>query len=1167
MYLIYYYNNNHFKQYIIYRVYKIMAEEVKTGSIANVGEVVNAIVADAKATNTVIAAVVGSIKKIAEAKVTEVKLNDVKHVGKMVGMYKDMLKNIIDALCSQDKTIDGKIQNLETLLDYKIDEEKSEPNKKVFKYGTINAALQIPKIIDSMFGIISKVADMSFGFKTMIKFKMNIGKLKRIIIDVFRELLNVFESIDIGAQWDTILKYIIKQPDTTLKFYTQVDNTDPSGRQYKQANLDREVFKGGSFGILDVFAKTFEIINSLNNLQAPNLIGLKVQILKMRFALKMLLSGLVNWGKNNINDDILVQLMYIEDAIIGSKNAKGQRDGGVSAIITALNEIFLTLDMTEIRLTKLLVVRRAITMLGWIINGTLKLLPILNNIGAESTIDVINNANEAFSGIAQLFKTVVIIGFLAIPFIPAVITSSIALLFLVGFIWAVYGVLKLIKNANLERGALDPIYDVIADMKKLMTDVLILGLIAIPAIVSMILAVLFVAALSLFCKAIEFVSKWVSTNALTTIKNIGEINVLLGTLMLVGLTILLFALIVPVIIKAITEYWLHFLAVLGIAILITWVVMKIAAKLSTGAAVSSIQLTINILIIMGSLMMAAAVILVAAAVGNILKDSDAIGTIVLTILGMIAIAAVMIGLGFALAAALPGIALAIAGISPMVVLLGMMVAAGLAMVALSKVDLDFGEYDKDKKIATGIKGNVGKILEFSNWLLTALGDKTKLFDSGRGKMRRGKRYMQQVNKTVKLIKNITYSIESISKITIDREKLLGDNGVIPKLFEIVEEINTKLFGDKGLMANDESANYGALDFIMPWKLISKSVNQKENKANRKLNRINKVISTLNNIGGSLMSIQKLNLDKGVRETIESKIGEMFTFITYLSGKISDFMKPTEDNKAANVSNRDIKKADKKLSKVESVMVSLNSITDTLKNIGEIKIGSITDKNSLAGKANDNIINVFGATNSLMTTVKSKIDNFKKTDKLVEFSEEISPVISCIKNLTSQFSDFADIDNAKLDKNINSFSGFVDKVNTIDIEKAQKTTQMFEQMSKFSASIKGDFDKLAEALNEKMLPVLEELKDIMEKVPEKLDSGFANTSASISAASAPATVENVTAQLNRENPDKDKNYIEKLLDKRMAEKAQQEANSTAAKLDELITLLKGFGPQPAVVKTL
>jgi hypothetical protein len=40
--------------------------------------------------------------------------------------------------------------------------------------------------------------------------------------------------------------------------------------------------------------------------------------------------------------------------------------------------------------------------------------------------------------------------------------------------------------------------------------------------------------------------------------------------------------------------------------------------------------------------------------------------------------------------------------------------------------------------------------------------------------------------------------------------------------------------------------------------------------------------------------------------------------------------------------------------------------------------------------------------------------------------------------------------------------------------------MFGQMSKLSESIKGNFDGLAEALNENLLTVLEELKEILEQ---------------------------------------------------------------------------------------
>lgn len=1105
-------------------------------------------------TNTV--KTISTIAKSLES-VTD-KSNVLKKGERIIASYSNIISSVINSLCSN--LPEGK--NLADMLGRIVEIDPKNPDVKKTKYTVIDAAMQIPMVINESLSMITKISQFKTGFMDLLRLRMNIKTIKNAITGTIKLMINEFSSVIDSDKIDKLLSCLVKQPDIIDEHIN--NGYDKDGK--KAFNTSFKKNTQGKLGLLDLFDKVFSVISTINGLTLPRFNVVKHKIKNIKKVLSELTGQLCNLYTEKELDINSSKIKHITELITGkNKNGELKRPGifhfvqNLETIIDKIKEKNIgLLAWIKLRIT-IAAMKDAIAQLVSLINN--KDINKLSNENIRKKLQKgVTSTVEAIKDIALLLLDISRVGIMS-KFLRWGINALITVI--TDFANRITELEKInITNANF----FDNIKSILEKLLSIAKNLSLITLLIVPALVGMIATIVFVTALSLFCKAIDFVSKWVSANALTTIKNIGEINVLLGTLMLVGLTILLFALIVPVIVKAIIEYWWQFLVVLGISIFITWGVMKIAANLSAEAAASSIHLAFNILIIMGSIMMAALVILVAATVGNILKDSDAIGTIILTILGMIAIAGIMILLGFALSAALPGIALAIGGISPMVVLLGMMVAAGLAMVTLSKVDLDFGEYDKDKKIATGIKGNVGKILEFSDWLLTSLGDKTKLFGSDRNRMRRGKRYMRQVNKTVKLIKNIAYSIESISKITIDSEKLLGENGVIPLLFKTVEDINSKLFGDKGLMVNDDSANYEALDIIKPWRMIAKSVNQKENKANRKLNRINKIISTLNNIGGSLMSIQKLNLDDGVRATIESKIGEMFTFISYLSGKISDFMKPSEDS-TKNVSNNDLKKADKKLSKVESVMVSLKSITDSLKSISEIKIGDIADKNSLAGKANDNIANVFGATNSLITTVKTKIDNFGNTDKVVEFTEKISPVISCIKNLTTQFSDFANVDNTKLGNNINSFGGFIDKVNTIDVEKAQKTTQLFEQMSKFSASIKGDFDKLAEALNEKMLPVLEELKDIMGKVPEKLDTGFANTSASISAANAPATIENVAAQLNRENPDKDKVFIEKLLDKRMAEKAQQEANGTAAKLDELITLLKGFGPQPAVVRTL
>ena len=71
-----------------------------------------------------------------------------------------------------------------------------------------------------------------------------------------------------------------------------------------------------------------------------------------------------------------------------------------------------------------------------------------------------------------------------------------------------------------------------------------------------------------------------------------------------------------------------------------------------------------------------------------------------------------------------------------------------------------------------------------------------------------------------------------------------------------------------------------------------------------------------------------------------------------------------------------------------------------------------------------------------------------------------------------------VDNYK--KPLETITKIVDKINSVDTEKIKSSADMFGQISKLSESIKGNFDGLAEALNENLLTVLKELKDILEK---------------------------------------------------------------------------------------
>jgi hypothetical protein len=137
--------------------------------------------------------------------------------------------------------------------------------------------------------------------------------------------------------------------------------------------------------------------------------------------------------------------------------------------------------------------------------------------------------------------------------------------------------------------------------------------------------------------------------------------------------------------------------------------------------------------------------------------------------------------------------------------------------------------------------------------------------------------------------------------------------------------------------------------------------------------------------------------------------------------------------------------------------------------------------------------------------------------------------------------------------------FVDKIDKISVDKLGTAAKMFEKMADFSKSINGNFRKLAESINEDLMPVLEELKETLNQIPEKIDTNAASVSQSIGAYSSPlfgpSTSIGMEAQVNRENPGMSKEEVKKEVDNRLNEQARAQASSLESKFDELIELLK------------
>lgn len=209
----------------------------------------------------------------------------------------------------------------------------------------------------------------------------------------------------------------------------------------------------------------------------------------------------------------------------------------------------------------------------------------------------------------------------------------------------------------------------------------------------------------------------------------------------------------------------------------------------------------------------------------------------------------------------------------------------------------------------------------------------------------------------------------------------------------------------------------------------------------------------------------------------------------------------------------------------------------LSNILGIYISAVTD--SAVQKAAEgggwfsksNIEKAEGVFNSLNTSIvpavntiienvaelnsNEKFNGIKADDIKTKLSTVLSGYVSAIEEL-----DTSKIDDSKINKferiqkivgklhepiddkaisaqkqSLDNISKFIDKASSIDTTKIKSTTDMFAQMAKMSESIKGNFDGLAEALNENLLTVLKELKDILEKssgIIEKSNSGNTKT---------------------------------------------------------------------------
>lgn len=1101
----------------------------------NINAVVDSVVANANSATKIVNATVKSISDIAAKTAAAAKKVNVGTIELVINSYKTLISNIVSTICSNENENGNKVSELVN----RVDEYSNNPNKdiKINTYTSVDVSMKVLRLMNNMFAVVERLSNFKLGFFAMRRLKKNITVFAGLLKSIITEFGDVFTSIDANALMNDVMGVLVSEPSTVERVSSVLQTSE-----YEKLSDAKTITKQGKVGLLDVLYKTFAVIDMMTKLKAPNFMKLKLQFILISLALKT-----------------------VSKALIGISN---------------------------------------------------DLQPIVEQVEGDQLDKTMKNIKNVFSSMRQIFKDTAVIAGLSIlvilgfPFIWLAI-KSISIL-----ISSIEIVIK--KSVAIDGKGINTISDIIATIKNVGLNIVLLALLAPAMVLAMVIVMLYLGTLVLFLFTVNFISKFIKEISEEINKNIKSLILMFTLFLLVGVGILLLAIYAPVFMDALTWRIIPFLLAIVAGIVILFVMTKIGAKFAQKAVTSTSQMVISMLLVLGLMTVMGVFLLAMSKISEQILTSDAILSIILLIGLIVLLSGVLIGLGIALSAASAFIAIGLATLGMVAALLGVLLIVLLAVVALQAVSKKIKPKDFTKIIANigcvsllvTALGGIGTALVFTLPLITiaiasftpvmvllgmlvgclsmiltlaktpitedirdsvvstvkSIGSIVKAIGEVVGEdsrkslkqMRKGKKFLRQVKKSVKQIFKIAQTLNALQKITLNKTTILTN---VQTVFEFVNDLNAKL--DEFMKVEPVEANVtgnalmdkvigGALTRIKQRANI-KAEKRRNAQARERLNSVEKVITTIGNIIEAINSLQEFTLDEAAKSKVTKNMGMMFAFVDDLNIKITEFMSATYDAKipflAHAAEKKKLKRTNEKLSKVEAIVVSLGSILDTIQSLKDAKLDDNIKK-----AVTDNITNIFTLTTDISETVNENIEKLSKTTKTKEVKNTLSPIIEHLTNLNDQINRTASIDSNGLKTNLDNFSTFISKVNEVDVSKVESIHNMFEKMADFSNSIHGDFDKLAEALSEKLLPVLEDLKEIMHDVPEKLDRGFQNTSASIAAAGSLQTPENIGAQIQRENPNLTTEETDKLIKHRINEHAQQRSQSVEGKIDELIEML-------------
>lgn len=1004
--------------------------------------------------------------------------------------YTNLINEIITVLIRPSEL------NLSDVLGY-VDEQRNHKGEVIVKsqYKTVDAISQFSIVIDTLLVQLEKLSAKKFNLSHLSYIKVNVIMMKKIVKDILDILLSISNSTDL-SKLHSVLDVFGSGPTTVKNISESIDNSiyDQNGKLTKADTLstNESITESGRMGVIDIVLKMFEIANMLSVFSPTYMVKTFLRLKIMKITFKSLFETIYEL-MNSINSNIYSDMGKFAEAI-------SDQDKGLVGVFMGINQLKLILDKIG-NITTLLKMRvRTYLMMKWIedvIVGFVRLKEskTIYSVASEQTLNLFTSLNKVFSKFSEAYKVLSSIKF--IPILSNTVESACKQLLDISIkLDEIFKKFNKVEFSNIEN--IDNIKDIINDIYEIQKIVIKIAITSAIFVLAAPVTLMGITMLGIFLTIVinmfKLLDKIINPSRIVNIKrSLFFIRSILADVAIVMLGIIGLSLVSYLVLK------FYDIVSLGFATFFIILVTIITAIYLISKLMKSAKISLNLLYITGIILLISITLtsfaismLSLALIGGIVIDN--IGNVFAMIGIMAGVVLAFIGLGALLAIWAPLALFVLVGVGLFALVSASLILISLSLLVIALIPIDIIKGDGE---TTGAAAKAKSIINIAKDVMFALINATweTPKESNEGWIMSLLRYValggvaniiegivafafiaittasvfllvflagllwlltkielnpNKINKAVTNIINCAKHVfESLLSTTTTLSKDT-DEGILGKLLRFVGLGQITTIIEAILSFAFVTLTTFTVGMVLLLGLMLNKIVEFNFSPTTIKEKVEDIIESANNIYRCLTSAQDLKynsegiLEKAARVLLPDSLVDIVQLLTAMPWAMSAMLSIGVMGKIAenlkSITNLDITGVDTKAS---SIVTSVNSIFKSL--VGQsLNIDDAEDKLDIWGRA------------------------------------------------IQYLNDYSNIDDNGVKKVSDNFIKFIDKVNGADLDKLKETTEMFRQMAAFSESISGDFDKLADALNEKIAPLLEKISGSVEKMPDAINNASDKT---------------------------------------------------------------------------